>query len=251
MERAHELFTRLLLARGELGAAIAAAGGDLRTGLYVLPADTNGFASRAGLWARRTAATPFLVALLPFVPALVPVVAEAGRQVAAAPLAVAPLADADADADSLVPKLHHKVQFVATREFMSAIARSPEWPRFMSMYLRHRMATYEMRAGYGSARAIADSLGWIAELILAETRGVPGAASFAMVGSQNQDYRGMFMDGEIGMLFTGAESLVPLIDLVFLVGTVTWVDDQRTLDRLLPPIGELRRRVERITKDWL
>lgn len=241
MERAHELFTRLLLARGELGAAIAAAGGDLRTGLYVLPADTNGFASRADLWARRAAATPFLAALLPFVPALVPVVAEAGRRVAAAPLT---------SADTpVMPKLHHKIQFVATREFLSAIARSPEWPRFMSTYLQHRMATYAMRAGYGNDRAMPDSLERIAELILAETRAVPGAASFAMVGSQNQDYRGMFMDGEISMLFTGAESLVPLIDLVFLVGTVTWVDDQLTLDRLLPPVGELRRRIARIAKD--
>jgi len=39
------------------------------------------------------------------------------------------------------------------------------------------------------------------------------------------------------VLFTGPESLVPLIDLVFMVGTVTWVDDQTTLDQLLPPSG--------------
>ena len=69
------------------------------------------------------------------------------------------------------------------------------------------------------------------------------------MGSQNQDYRGMFMDGEVGVLFTGAESVVPLMDLVFMVGTVTWVDDQATLDRLLPPVGELRRRIARIAKD--
>ena len=59
----------------------------------------------------------------------------------------------------------------------------------------------------------------------------------------------MFMDGEIGVLFTGAQSLVPLVDLVFMAGTVTWVDDQATLDRLLPPVGELMRRIARITKD--
>ena len=241
LERAHELFTRLLLVRGELGDAINAAGGDLRVGLYALPPDTNAFASRADRWTSRVESTAFLQALLPFAPALVPVVAAAGREVAASP--------PNDTAAPVTPKLHHKVQFVATRAFLTAIARSPEWPRFMSMYLRHRQATYATGADYASDRGLPDSLERIAELIFAETRQVPGAASFAMVGSQNQDYRGMFMDGEVGVLFTGAESLVPLIDLVFMMGTVSWVDDQQTLDRLLPPVGELRRRIARIAKD--
>ena len=34
-----------------------------------------------------------------------------------------------------------------------------------------------------------------------------------------------------------------------MVGCVTWVDDDVTLDRLLPPVGELRRRIARVTKD--
>ena len=59
----------------------------------------------------------------------------------------------------------------------------------------------------------------------------------------------MFMDGEVAVVFTGATSLVPLVDLVFMVGTVTWVEDQATLDRLLPPVGELKRRISRVTKD--
>ncbi len=59
----------------------------------------------------------------------------------------------------------------------------------------------------------------------------------------------MFMDGEDAVVFTGATSLVPLVDLVFMVGCVTWVDDDATLDRLLPPVGELRRRIARVTKD--
>jgi hypothetical protein len=42
---------------------------------------------------------------------------------------------------------------------------------------------------------------------------------------------------------------VPLIDLVFMVGTVTWIDDQAALDRLIPPVSELQRRIARIAKD--
>ena len=44
-------------------------------------------------------------------------------------------------------------------------------------------------------------------------------------------YAGCYMDGEVGVMFTGAESLVPMIDLVFMFGTVSWIEDQRTLDR--------------------
>jgi hypothetical protein len=233
--------TRLLLVRRDLAGAIAAAGGDLRTGLYALPADARGFASRAELWARQVSATPFLQALLPFAAALVPMVADAGRN--------PPGLDAPTSDSVLRPKLHQKVQFLATRDFWRAVTASPEWPAFMATYLRYRRATYAPEGEYSEARALPDSLERIAERLLAHVHDTPRAASFAIVGSQNQDYRGMFMDGEVGVLFTGPESLVPLIDLVFLVGTVTWVDDQATLDRLLPPASELQRRIARIAKD--
>lgn len=240
MARAHELFTRLLLVRRDLAPAITAAGGALHTGLYALPADQRGFASRADLWARQIDTTAFLQELMPFAPALVPIVADAARKGASPDQPVDPASR---------PKLHQKVQFLATGDFWRSVTASPEWPRFIATYLRYRAATYSSGAADTAARALPDSLQQIAERLLAPTRGVPRAASFALVGSQNQDYRGMFMDGEVGILFTGAESLVPLIDLVFMIGTVTWIDDQATLDRLLPPVGELRRRISRVAKD--
>ena len=242
MGRAHELLTRLLLVRRELGAAIVASGGELRAGLYALPPDRHGFASRADLWARQIGATPFLQTLLPFAPALVPIVADAGRS---------PPGRESTAPDSTPPQLHQKVQVLATDDFWRAIRVSPEWPRFMSTYLRYRAATYSPEGENAAARAFSDTLEQIAERLLAPSRGSPRAASFAIVGSQNQDYRGMFMDGEAGVLFTGPESLVPLIDLVFMMGTVTWVEDQTTLDRLLPPVGEFQRRIARVTKDAL
>jgi len=73
----------------------------------------------------------------------------------------------------------------------------------------------------------------------------------AFVGSQNQDYRGIFMDGEVAMVFSGAEALVPLVDLLFLEGTVTWLYNRATLDRLLPPPSEYLRRLVRVGKDGL
>jgi len=240
MVRAHELLTRLLLVRRELGESIERAGGALHTGLYALPVDTAGFASRADRWARQVSESPFLKELMPFAPGLVPLVADAGRKVK----------DLPTPPDTSAPKLHQKVQFFATREFWSAVTTSQQWPRFVTTYLHYREATYAPGSSeQAGARALSDSLELIAEQLLAGTPETAKAASYAMVGSQNQDYRGIFMDGEVALVFTGATSLVPLVDLVFMVGTVTWVDDQATLDRLLPPVGELRRRIARVTKD--
>lgn len=243
MARAHELLTRLLLVRRELGDAIAAAGGQLRTGLYALDVDRHGFASRADAWARRVEATSFLRSLIPSSTQLLPVVDEAG---AAARQGSAPR---PGPATGVTPKLHMKVHFFATKELWDAISTSPEWPRFMSTYLRYREATYSVEGEYRAAQRFTAELEDLAHRILAPVRGAARAASYAIVGSQNQDYRGMFMDGEIGVLFSGAESLVPLVDLAFLEGTATWVDDQETLDRLLPPVSELMRRIARVIKD--
>ena len=242
MAREHELFTRLLLVRRALAAPITAAGGALHTGLYALPVDQHGFASRAARWAQQMRSAPFLNQLYPFAPGLMALVTEAGR-----PTAIRGPPDSSA-----APKLHQKVQFLATGEFWRAVTASPEWYRFTQTYLRYREATYTRgETEHPDARALTDSLEQIARRILAPIRDEPRSASFAMVGSQNQDYRGIFMDGEVAVVFTGATSLVPLMDLVFMVGTVTWVDDQATLNRLLPPVGELQRRIARITKDGI
>ncbi len=244
MARAHELFTRLVLVRRELGGAIGAAGGQLRTGLYALEVDRHGFASRAETWSRRVAASPSLRSLIPSSSRLLPVVAEAGTPARGADSLGPGQAGATAP-----PNLHQKVQYWATREFWDAIATSPEWPLFMSTYLRYREATYSIEAEYADARRFTEDLERIAKRIFAPARGTARAAGYAIAGSQNQDYRGMFMDGEVGVLFSGPESLVPLVDLLFLEGTVTWVDDQETLDRLLPPVSELMRRLARVIKD--
>jgi phosphatidylserine/phosphatidylglycerophosphate/cardiolipin synthase-like enzyme len=91
----------------------------------------------------------------------------------------------------------------------------------------------------------------MATRIFARVRGTAGdgAAAYAIVGSQNQDYRGMFMDGEVGVMLTGSESLVVLVDLVFLEGAVVWLDDRATLDRLLRRPGPWERRLARVATD--
>ena len=235
MIREWELMTRLLAARTALGDAIAASGGMLQLGLYAVEADTSGLAGRVQAWNESVAETPFLTELMPFLPTSWPIVVALARP--------------SAQAEGNRPKLHQKVQFLGTQPLWKAIAEAPEWPEFMSTYLAYRDATYAADKSADEAVPYPAQLQSIAQRIHARTRDIEGAASFALLGSQNQDYRGMFMDGEVGLLFSGPASLVPLVDLIFLEGNTTWITEQSTLDRLVRPPSEYWRRWARVTKD--
>jgi hypothetical protein len=241
MARAWELFSHLLDARERLAAPIAEAGGLLEVGLYTLDVTGGPLADRARLWEHSLRTSPFLDKLMPFGVPLLPVVEAAG------------MADGEAipPGGRERPKLHHKVQFMATGALWDLIARAPEWPEFMARYLEYRRVTFRLEGEYREARVMPEELAAIAGRMMARiaAEGDPAAAAWAIVGSQNQDYRGMFMDGEVGLLLTGADALVTLVDLVFLAGTVVWLEDHATLDRHLPPPGELLRRLARVAKD--
>ena len=120
----------------------------------------------------------------------------------------------------------------------------------MSAYLRYRDATYTGTAmPLDGAQSPTLELARIARRLAVSAGDAPGGAAYALTGSQNMDYRGMFMDGEIVVLFAGAESLVALLDLLFVEGNTTWIEDRSSLDRMLPPPSELKRRLARLGKD--
>jgi hypothetical protein len=233
--REWELLTRLLAVREALAVPIAAAGGMLQLGLYAIPPDSNGLASRVRIWNENVAQTPFLRELMPFLPPVWPV--------------EGPIVPSTTAPDTAAPKLHLKVQFLGTRPMWNAIVSASEWPEFMAGYLTYREATYSADKDATCAASLPAELQEIAQRIYQRTRKVDGAAEYVLMGSQNQDYRGMFMDGEVDLLFSGAETLVPLVDMIFIEGTATWLTTQESLDKLLRPPGAYKRRVARVFKD--
>jgi hypothetical protein len=240
MVRAWELATRLLDARSRLAKVMRAAGGELHVGLYALQVQGDAFVDRVNAWNETVAATPFLRALMPFTSELAPVTRWAAASVP----------DSSATGPTS-PKLHHKVQFFASRDAWDALSRSRLWPEFMRTYLSYRQATMYVRGEFRESRNGPTQLESLARRMFAEIEAAAGerAVLYAIVGSQNQDYRGMFMDGEVGILIAGHEALAVLVDLVFLEGTVTWLEDRATIDRLLGRPGELERRLVRVIKD--
>jgi hypothetical protein len=76
-------------------------------------------------------------------------------------------------------------------------------------------------------------------------------AFFLMIGSANENYRSMLMDGEAMVLVSNWTSLYAVPDLVLLTGSATWIESQAELDRRLPPPGEFTRAVARVFRRGL
>ena len=77
------------------------------------------------------------------------------------------------------------------------------------------------------------------------------AMAYLVVGSSNQDYRSMLMDGEVMLAVTGAPALQGLLDILFLSGASTWVDDLDALEELLPGYGSFKFIISRKIKKAL
>ena len=58
--------------------------------------------------------------------------------------------------------------------------------------------------------------------------------AYLMVGSSNQNYRSMLMDGEVMLTVEGGAVIQGLIDYLCLLATTTWVDTPEELEEYLP-----------------
>ena len=95
----------------------------------------------------------------------------------------------------------------------------------------------DTKALRASVRAPADSLvgNWWQGLSAADREHL---ALYMTVGSHNQNYRSMIMDGEDIVVVSGLSSLVAYLDFARVLGLSTWVTDVPTLEQLIPkPTG--------------
>lgn len=71
---------------------------------------------------------------------------------------------------------------------------------------------------------------------------------FSMMGSQNQNYRSMIMDGEVAFVASHWPAVIPYMDLVSIVSQSRWFDEPGDLAELLPEYSEWKRRLGRWIK---
>ena len=241
---AHDLFARLIVLQQELGPELELAGGMLKTGIYnpgVAVQDVAGRFSGAYRNARRT---PFLRRLFPVHPSVDTILAHAGELLPAMPDSTRPVLGAR----PIMPKLHLKANFFASREGWDSLLARPELAGVLQAYVGQLLRTdpneFDVQESAAALAAASDHLisGFRASLTPENRERV---IYYLMVGSANQDYRSMLMDGEASVLLSGWSGVVGLIDFSLIVNLSVWIDDLEMLDALLPPASSFQRGVAR------
>jgi len=241
---AHDLFARLIVLQQELGPELELAGGMLKTGIYNPGVGVQDVAGRFSGAYRNARRTPFLRRLFPVHPLVDTLLAHAG-EVLRTP------ADTNAPAVQprrVMPKLHLKANFFASREGWDSLLARPEVAQVLEAYVGQLLRTDPERS---DVRQSAAALAAASEHLVSAFRSSlsPGDRErlvyFLLIGSANEDYRSMIMDGEASVLLSGWSGVVGLIDFSLIVNLSVWIDDLEMLDALLPPPSPFQRGVAR------
>ncbi len=235
--RTYELFERLIILRNILHQELAAVGGAIKVGSYTRKAHVGDVATKLAQFQDGIRAHPFLREVFPFHDRVCEAMDEVRRDLESQRSRPN---HRGGQGEKENPKLHLKTNFLASH-FLQSIMAHPGWAEVMKSYLRYRAAMeaedpWQMEASEAPAEAkeeFMELLNSFRESFSEEERS--RMISYLTVGSQNQSYRGILMDGEVAVIVSGHASLIALIDHYFMSGLTTWVEDIQELERLYQP----------------
>jgi hypothetical protein len=238
----HDLFARLIVVQQELGPELEAAGGVLKTGIYNPGVGVEDAMSRFGMAYRNGRRTPFIRRLFPVDETIDTLLTQFRAAVQANPAALAP------HGVPLSPKLHLKANWFSSREAWDSLVTRPEMKEVLEAYIGQLVGPGRATLGAREASEVLNEAS--RRLVDAFLRTVPEHSRdriiyYLMVGSPNQDYRSMFLDGEAAVLMSGWSTVLSLIDFGLIINLSVWVDDLALLDALLPPPSAFQRRLAR------
>ncbi len=138
------------------------------------------------------------------------------------------------------PKLHLKSQFFASATTINTVVPLEGWESIIRKYIIARGKQVTHRQSEVDAKDLRQELEQdAAELLMSWSSGLAPAEQekailYLTIGSHNQDYRSMIMDGEVLYVVGRAWAMVAYLDFVSLVGQTTWVESVEELEELLP-----------------
>ena len=241
MTRNRDIFGRLLEVQNHLATEAAEDGGGLRVGVYTRTSPVNNAEARYAEVATTFDANPWLQQLFLLNDTLMGDLNAAAGRLKASGYAPQRIIEDDLDRR---PRLHAKTQLFATRATLEAIARLPDYQRFMREQFQSTVEvlhTPDNMGMPGQKRANnAMALGHaFSELRPAER---DSAILFLTVGSQNKDTRGLFLDGETNFIVSGAWALQAYTEMFYFFGVTTWMETQEEFKALFPSYSERQRR---------
>jgi hypothetical protein len=246
----NEVLTRLLQSRDRMREQLRQTGGELRIGLFTGKSgysDAEGRRREVREGARKY---PWLRQVFPFDEPTLAVLDRAAVQSESDGEVTSALAQ---DETPRAPTLHQKTQLVARPGALSALVRQPGWEDILAAAMRtqsRQTATFADQLGFtrpdvdSVAVRTADAMlrGFETSLTEAERKSV---SFYFSLGTQNQDPRGLMLDGEGTMLVSGFHAAAGVVDLYQLMARTTWIETSAEIDRLLPQPGFLTRALSR------
>jgi hypothetical protein len=232
--RIYDLMARLITAQNVLGDQIESAGGMLRTGIYDIDLDVKDIPGRVKMALETIQKNPFLEDLFNADPATFAMTEQIDEVLD------------DFNWKQLIPqrefrkpKMHLKVSFLASKEAWAVLER-PELADYLAAYAIEWAQQVADPFTYTEitqlTKNVADE---VEQLRLAHQRALTPeqrdkTAVYLTVGSQNQDERAFFLDGEVAFLVSGGAAGHGLADILLLMGNSHWVTSLEELEEFIP-----------------
>ena len=251
MARANELFTRFILLKSEFSEELEYVGGRFRVGVYNYDGDVQDQIGRTEAMLRHMDEYDWIDEVFPSHESVRGYIEEAIDILREEDYKTTHLTS---DAVVRKSKIHLKAQFFSTEEVNRTLMPLAGWGPLFRDYIiaRAKQTAHEDR--YISVKELREELSrrtrrlvreWV-ETISAEDK--ERLAMFLTVGSQNQDYRGKIMDGEVLLVTSRLRAGVAFLDMMELMLVSTWIDDLETLDELMPPYKGFKYKFSRYIK---
>jgi hypothetical protein len=234
----------MVQAREFFAEEIDAAGGALRVGLYSHEIPVNDINARLNRFLDALDRYPFIAEDFEIHPSVLDALHKTNASLAgeSRDLTAEPLSPEQLET-SHRPFVHLKAQFMGSARAFDIIGRE-EWVPVLDAYFRIRQMDVRGIDSEGITPALLRTRRSEAELDVLEAfdrylMTLPpqerNTVLFMMtIGSQNQDRRGMLLDGEVLLAVTGYDCLVALTDFLFILGSATWPENTAEFDKVFP-----------------
>jgi len=237
MSRANELFTRFVIIQSEMCEEIESAGGLFKTGIYNMDVDVGDIVGKLRVLNHGIAQSKVFREVFPFDSSVAEMIA--GMPDLLVSQGFEPSYRSE-DAAKRKPKLHLKSQFFASKRTIDTVVPMEGWVDLVRKYILARAKQITDRETYADVKDLREALSEdAAALIVSWGEGLTPqergeAILYLTVGSHNQDYRSMIMDGEVLFVVGRTWAMIAYLDFVSLIAQTTWVNDVQQLEELLP-----------------
>ncbi len=241
MTRNLDIFGRLLEVQNGLSAETSKDGGGLRIGVYTRTSPVNNAEARYAEVAKTFDANPWLQQLFVLNDTLMGDLNAASARLKASGYKPQRIIEDDLNRR---PRLHAKTQLFATSGTLRAIARLPDFQRFMREQFQSTLEVLHTidNMGMPGQKRAENSMALEHAFSALQPAERDSAILFLTVGSQNKDTRGLFLDGETNFVVSGSWALQAYTEMFYFFGVTTWVTTQEEFRSFFPPYSERQRR---------